>query len=116
MLAPVHVKAPVVELSAMGAEALTAGVPEALGHVIVGVPATACGVTVTVPEVAPTYFICPEVPAAPMESAGDTHVRLALPPNDPALLNCTCVVEPPGVPPPPLPVTQLVTPAPSVCK
>lgn len=34
------------------------------------------------------------------------NVNAGLPPNDPALLNCTCVSDPPGVPEPPEPVTQ----------
>ena len=40
------------------------------------------------------------VPATPMVSAGETQVRLAEPPSEVALLNCTCVLEPPAEPVP----------------
>ena len=50
---PVMPMAPVVVFKVIGAVALTAKVPEAFGNVRVGVPAAACGVTVTVPDVFP---------------------------------------------------------------
>lgn len=57
---------PVVAFSVIGAVALTANVPDAFGNVSVGVPAAACGVTVTVPDVFPAKANVPMVdPAIP---------------------------------------------------
>ena len=46
---PVMLIFPVAEVIASGEEAVTAGVPEDVPNVIVGVPAAACGVMVTAP-------------------------------------------------------------------
>jgi hypothetical protein len=71
-----HPISPVVELSVTGEVAVTPNVPEAFGKVSVGVPAVACGVSVTVPLVAPVIFNWPVVlVATPMVRAGDTQVR-----------------------------------------
>jgi hypothetical protein len=59
-------------------------VPPDVGHLNVHVPAASTGCTVTVPEVVPRNFSCPvAVPVEPIESAGDTQVRLVEPPNEP---------------------------------
>ena len=72
--------APVVVLSVIGDVALTANVPEAFGKVSVGVPAAACGVNVTVPDVLPVSANVPSVvPAIPSVGVAVAVIVLAVP-------------------------------------
>lgn len=59
--APVIAILPVAELMLSGAEAVTAGVPEPVPAVHVGVPAVACGVIVRAPLAEPSSITCPSV-------------------------------------------------------
>lgn len=61
----VQVALPVAVVIAKGAEAVTAGVPVPVPHVIVGVPAPACATCVTEPEPLPGITRELKVPIAP---------------------------------------------------
>ncbi|HEV2396453.1 MAG TPA: hypothetical protein VGS27_05910 [Candidatus Sulfotelmatobacter sp.] len=68
-----QVMLPVVLEIESGALEVTAGVPLLVPKVIVGLPATACGVRVTFPLVVPTNEIWPVDPLAPTVSNGETN-------------------------------------------
>lgn len=77
---PVTPMAPVVALSVMGAVALAAKVPDVFGKVSVAVPAAACGVMVTVPDVLPVSAKVPSVvPATPSVGVAVAVIVLAVP-------------------------------------
>ncbi len=64
-----HVALPVAVVMASGLDAVTAGVPELVPNVTVGVPAAACGVSTTVPLVLPLSESVPIVPDLPRAGA-----------------------------------------------
>lgn len=76
---PVTPMAPVVAFNVIGAVAEAARVPLVFGNVSVGEPAVACGVTVTVPDVAPENPSVPVVvPAIPKTGADVAVIVLAV--------------------------------------
>ena len=77
--APVIEIFPVAVVMESGADAVTAGVPEDVPRVSVGVPAVACGVMVAAPEELPSKITWPMVElAVPSVSAPELMLAFAL--------------------------------------